>query len=100
MNYKCPHCNHSSISTFKRFWLRRYMTFSCKSCGTELRIDRTQLSFSGLGIIMSWFFVTLGSSFLPFSGPVRIAVYLCLLYVVIAIFNIFVRFEPVRKAPC
>lgn len=97
MNYKCPKCNQASISTFKRFWLRRYMTFNCKSCGAELRIDRSQLSFSGLGIVLSWFFITLGASFLPFSSPIRIGIYLVSLYVGISIFNVFIRFEPVRK---
>lgn len=97
MTYKCPCCRQSSISTFKRFWLRRYMTFACRSCGTELRIDRSQLKASGLGILLSWFFITLGSSFLPYSGSVRIAIYLVLLYVGISLFNLVIRFETVSN---
>lgn len=98
LNYKCPHCNKQAISVFKRFWLRKYMTFNCKSCGTQLRIHSKYRRRGSIGIFLVWFIVTLGASYFPFSNYVKVAFYLVALVAAISVLNLFVPFEEVEQA--
>lgn len=97
MSYKCPHCNKNAISVYKRFWLRKYMTFNCKSCGTQLRINRRYRRRGSIGIFFVWFVVTLAASYFPFSTVVKVILYLLFLIAAISIFNMAVPFEEVEQ---
>jgi len=97
LSYKCPHCNKNAISVFKRFWLRKYMTFNCKSCGTQLRINRRYGRRGSIGVIFTWFIVTLAASFIPFNTVLRVVLYLVALVAAISLFNLTIPFEEVEQ---
>ncbi len=97
MSYNCPHCNKPAISVFKRFFLRRYMTFNCKSCGTQLRINQRYKLRGAIGVFIVWFVITLAASYFPFSTVVKVILYLMFLFAAISIYNLSIPFEEVEQ---